>query len=255
VRQVALESGFVVLALSRLETAVLQEQPFRWACIDQLFPAHDAAALAASFPADHYMTIPVQDVECPYSYEARSFMKLGRCTVSYPEGLTPAWHRLGQLLASPAYRSAMGRLTGLDLADAPMEVNLYQYGPEGWLKPHCDIGDKLVTHVLYFNQRWQPADGGCLRILASSDMAATVAEITPTLGRSAVIVRGEKSWHAVTRMRRGCERSRRSMSVIFYVAGFAETMWPFDGEAACLHNYRPPESAGLLSRIRARLSR
>jgi hypothetical protein len=244
-----------LLNLSRLESAVLQQQPFRWASVDQLFRPCDAIDLAASFPIDHYMTIPVQDVDRPYTYEARSFIKLGRCDVSYPDGLTPLWHRLGQTLASREYRSAMGRLTGLDLADAPMEANLYHYGPEGWLKPHCDIGGKLVTHVSYFNERWQRADGGCLRILAAPDIAATVAEIEPTVGRSAVIVRGEESWHAVTPVRQSCARSRRSMNVIFYVAGFAETMWPFDGEAACLHTYQPRVPRGLLSRIRARLLR
>ena len=78
--------------------ATSRRSPFRWACIDRLFSASDAAELARSFPTDHYMTIPVEDVERPYSYEARSFLKLGRASVSYPHGLTPAWQRLGDVL-------------------------------------------------------------------------------------------------------------------------------------------------------------
>lgn len=233
-----------MLDLARLQVATLAEQPFRWASIDQLFHADDAAQLTASFPIDHYMTVPVQDIERPYSYEARPFIKLGQRTVAYPDGLSPAWHRLGQFLASPDYRTAMSQLTRLDLGSAPMEVNLYHYGPEGWLKPHCDNGRRMVTHVLYFNERWRRRDGGCLRILAGPDLAATVAEIVPTVGQSAVLVRGESSWHAITPVLQSCASSRRSMNVIFYVPGLENTMWPFDGEAACLHNYEPSDPLG-----------
>jgi SM-20-related protein len=242
-----------MLKLSRLDSAPVYEQPFRWSLVERLFSAADGAQLAASFPTDHYMTIPVDDVERPYSYEARSIIKMGRSAVSYPERLAPAWCRLAEVVASPAYRAAMSRLTGLDLASAPMEANLYQYGPQGWLKPHCDIGSKVVTHVLYFNDRWRPSDGGCLRILDGPDISATVSEITPTVGRSAVIMRSDNSWHAVTPVRPSCSGLRRSMNIIFYVEGFSETMWPFDGEAECLHDYAPPQAVGLLSRMRSRL--
>jgi hypothetical protein len=231
----------------------MHEQPFRWCVVDGLFSAAHAPELASSFPTDHYMTVPVDDVESPYAYEARSFIKLGATTVSYAERLSSAWRGLGEVLAAPAYRAALSKLTGLDLVSAPMEVNLYQYGPHGWLKPHCDIGTKVVTHVLYFNDRWRPTDGGCLRILDGPDLTGTVSEITPTIGRSAVIVRGEKSWHAITAVRPSCTRLRRSMNVIFYVDGFTETMWPFDGEADCLHEYNAAQSPGLLSRWRSRL--
>jgi SM-20-related protein len=229
-----------VLDLVRLGTGTLHQKPFQWACIDELFPTDEALELAESFPVDHYMTIPVNDVDPPYTYEARSFIKLGRDTLSYPERLTTPWHDLAEVLASADYRAAMSRLTGLDLSTAPMEVNLYRYGPEAWLKPHCDIAPKRVTHVQYFNAHWQPSDGGCLRILTAPDLTAQVAEIAPLAGRSTVLVRSTGSWHAISPVSSNCRNSRCSMNVIFYEAGFSDTMWPFDGEAACLHDYASP---------------
>jgi hypothetical protein len=38
-----------------------------------------------------------------------------------------------------------------------------------------DLADKIVTHVLYFNDAWDPADGGCLQILRSSQMRDTAS--------------------------------------------------------------------------------
>ena len=55
----------------------------------------------------------------------------------------------------------MSALTGLDLSVAPLEVNVFHYPPGGSLGPHPDLGDKIVTHVLYFNEKWNDANGGC----------------------------------------------------------------------------------------------
>ena len=83
-----------------------------------------------------------------------------------------------------------------------------------------------MTHVFYFNETWDPQDGGCLNILRSSDMADSIAEITPIVGNSSVLVRAQNSWHSVSRVVEGCHTSRRSMNVIFYHPGAVSTMWP-----------------------------
>src|SRR5438105_7437559 len=103
----------------------------------------------------------------------------------------------------------MSLLTSCDLTTAPMEVNVFHYGPGANLGPHPDLEDKLVTHVLYFNRSWNREDGGCLTILRSSDPADVAAEIEPIVGNSSVVVRSEESWHAVSRVVDGCQRSRR----------------------------------------------
>lgn len=227
-----------MINLERITTQALHNQPYAWAEIGNLFSQQDAAALAASFPLDHFKTVVGYGGEKDYEYEARALIPMGTDVISHPEQLSEEWLRLAQDLLSFAYRAAMSALTGNDLANVPMEVNVFHYGPGACLGPHPDLEDKLVTHVLYFNQIWDRNDGGCLAILRSSDPASIVTEIEPIVGNSAVLVRSEKSWHAVSRVAHGSCLSRRSMTVTFYRAGSVSTMWP-PGETAPLHAYTP----------------
>jgi Rps23 Pro-64 3,4-dihydroxylase Tpa1-like proline 4-hydroxylase len=131
----------------------------------------------------------------------------------------------------------MSALTGYDLTEAPLEVNVFHYGPGCSLGAHKDLPDKLVTHVLYFNRSWNKSDGGCLSILRSKDLADLVTEVLPVVGNSAVLVRSDESWHAVSRVVNGSASSRRSVTVTFYRPGSVSTMWP-PGDTAPLHRYQ-----------------
>ena len=120
--------------------------------------------------------------------------------MAFPEELSDAWRRLARDLLSPAYRRTMSRFLGRDLTTAPMEAYVCHFGPGAWLGPHVDLKEKIMTHVFYFNAAWDPKDGGCLNILRSSDMADSIAEITPIIGNSSVLVRAQNSWHSVSRV-------------------------------------------------------
>lgn len=229
-----------MLDLTRIEQQKLSTEPFDWAFVDGLFSPADAEALATTYPRDHFKTVKGYDGEKGYEYEARSLIAMGASVPSYVEGLSPAWQQLARALLSRDYRAAMTKLTGCNLLGAAIEVNVFHYTPGSWLGPHLDLKDKLVTHVLYFNQSWNMADGGCLTILRSADMADVVAEVAPIIGNSSVLVRSEKSWHAVSRVVDGCRRSRRSVTVTFYRPGALSTMWPA-GDATPLHGYTASE--------------
>ncbi len=229
-----------MIDLTQISRHTLQTQPYAWTAIGNLFSPKDAAALAASFPCDHFKTVSFYG-DRDYEYDARALINMGADSVSHPEELSEAWLGLARDLLSPAYRVAMSLLTGCDLTTAPMEVNVFHYGPGANLGPHPDLEDKIVTHILYFNQSWNREDGGCLNILRSADPAEVAAEVEPIIGNSAVVVRSEKSWHAVARVVNGCLRSRRSLTATFYREGTVSTMWP-PGDTTLLHRY---DSAGL----------
>lgn len=129
-------------------------------------------------------------------------------------------------------------MTGYDLTAAPIEVNVFHYGPGSSLGPHLDLPEKLVTHVLYCNRSWNPADGGCLSILRSKDPGDVAAKIPPLVGLSSVLVRSDRSWHAVQPVVEGSRTSRRSVTVTFYRTGAVSTMWP-PGDTTPLHRYEP----------------
>lgn len=215
-----------MLEFGRVNQAVLQTEPYKWAFVNELFSPTNAADLAATFPCDKVKKVAGYDREKGYEYFARSLVHMGASEPSHADGLSQHWRELANDFISPAYREAMSRLTGIDLSDAPLEANITYYGPDCWLGPHVDLKEKIVTHVLYFNQTWDRADGGYLMILGSPQESDVLAETLPLVGNSAVLVRSSNSWHAVARVAKNCQLSRRSLNVIFHLPGSVSTMWP-----------------------------
>ncbi|MEP7291457.1 MAG: 2OG-Fe(II) oxygenase [Chloroflexota bacterium] len=222
--------------MTQLSPAAIQTDPFGWAEIGGLYSPEDAAALASSYPHNDFKTLSDTGGEKVFEYEARSLISMGADTVSHPEELSDAWLTLARDLCSPAYRAAISRLIGCDLSASLLEVNVFHYGPGSSLGAHRDLATKIVTHVLYFNPWWDVKQGGCLNILRSSDPTDIAAVIEPIVGNSAIIVRSENSWHAVSRVVDGCSWSRRSLTATFYHPGSPSTMWPLD-DAAPLHRF------------------
>lgn len=247
-----------MIDLTRLDPRLLSNEPYEWAFVDGIFGPRDAAALATFFPRDNFKTVKGYDGEKGYVYEARSLIAMGAAAPSHAESLSPAWRRLAEELLSPAYRAAMARLVGRGLDSLLMEANVFHYGPGSWLGPHVDLREKLLTHVFYFNEAWDVEDGGCLKILRSSDVASEVYRVAPLVGNSVVLVRSGKSWHAVSPVVKSCTRSRRSMTVAFHSPGSVSTLWP-PGDRTPLHLHDEAARAepadgmpGPLTRLRRR---
>lgn len=224
------------LHFERIANHELNTVPYQWAMIDQLFDSKEAADLAANYPIDHYKTVNGYDGEKGYQYEVRSLIHMGEKQAAFSDSLSPSWQRLAQDLLSDEYRKAMSQLTGIDLSSAPMEVNIFQYGPGAWMGPHVDLKDKIVTHVLYFNSEWDSKEGGCLAILRSKNILDEVCLIPPIVGNSALIVRSNHSWHSVLPIAATSHSSRKSVTVTFYHPRSVSTMWP-PGEIPLLHDY------------------
>ncbi|MBV9494875.1 MAG: 2OG-Fe(II) oxygenase [Acidobacteria bacterium] len=216
----------------------LHTEPYLWAVADRLYAPGDAGALAATFPGDHFKHLADYAGEKDFEYESRELIGMGATSVSRPAALSGAWRALAEDLLSERYRDAMATLIGIDLSDAPLEVNVFHYPPGGSLGPHPDLSDKIVTHVLYFNESWNDAEGGCLTILGSADANDVVHTISPIVGNSAILVRSDNSWHAVSPVARDCRSSRRSLTATFYRPGSISTMWP-PSDHPQLHNYPP----------------
>ena len=239
-----------MIDLQRIATHRLETEPYRWALIDGLFSSADAAALAETFPRDHFKRLADYAGEKDFEYESRSLIHMGASSISFADELSYAWRALANDLLSSEYRAAMSALIGVDLSDAPLEVNVFHYPPGGSLGAHPDLRDKIVTHVLYFNSAWDVADGGCLTILRSKDAGDVAKVIPPIVGNSAVLVRSDDSWHAVSPVVKSCRLSRRSLTATFYHPGSVSTMWPA-GDQTALHDYEPT----LWQRIKRRLTR
>jgi len=225
-----------MINLNRILQQRLEVEPYRWAAIDGLFSPPDAAKLATTFPTDHFKRLSHYGGDKDSEYEARALIGMGEGFISRANELSSAWQELANDFLSPAYRTALSALTGIDLNTAPLEVNVFHYPPKGLLGPHVDLQDKIVTHVLYFNSSWNDNDGGCLTILRSSDPKDIATTVSPIVGNSAVVVRSDHSWHSVSPVMESCRLSRRSLTATFYHPGSVSTMWP-PGDNTPLHRY------------------
>ena len=223
------------LQLRALFQGHLQTHPFAWASISDVFTSDAAGVLSDSFPHDHFMSVCASGGEKDYSYEARELVPFGKSATSHAAALHPAWQAFVFDLLTPAYRQAMSALTGLDLSHAPMEVNATHFPVGGMLGPHRDLPDKLVAHLFYFNTGWRREHGGALRILGAGDDHEVLAELPPTLGSSAVLVRSEDSWHEVTPVAQGAPSTRRAVTVTFHRPESSSSMWPA-GSLPSLHS-------------------
>ena len=215
-----------VMTLRRLWGATLATQPYEWTFVDRLFHPAVAAQLVDTFPTDSFAPVHATGGEKDYAYCARELVPMGSTTCSRSGELSDVWLRLAAQLASPAYRNAMSVLTRCDLSNAPLEVNVFRYGPQALLGPHPDLPDKVATHVAYFNRTWDVRDGGCLTILGSSAADDVVAELAPIVGNSAVLVRSDDSWHAVSPVVSSAHEERCSLTATFYRPGSQSSLWP-----------------------------
>ncbi|MDB5575199.1 MAG: oxidoreductase [Bradyrhizobium sp.] len=220
-------SATEVIDLSRISRSQLETEPYRWAAVSGLYSTADAAALAATFPNDHFKRVADHAGEKKHEYQVRSLIRMSAQSISNERQLSSAWQALAHDFLSQAYRSAMSKLIGVDLSDAHLEVNVFHYPPGGIHGAHTDHRDKIVTHVLYFNESWNDDDGGCLLILKSSDVREIVTRISPLVGNSVVLVRSDDSWHAVSHVVPTCQLSRRSLTATFFHPGrVSTTVWP-----------------------------
>lgn len=226
----------LMLNFSRIASATIENDPYRWAIVDGLFANDDAIALSGSFPCDHFKTVTGDDGEKGYEYEARALIGMGADRPAFPADLDSTWRDFAGDLLSQSYRAAMTQLTGIDLSTLTIEANAFHYARGAWLGPHVDLKEKIVTHIFYFNEAWDRDEGGSLTILGSQNLRDVRASVPPVVGSSVVLVRSDNSWHAVPPVSKQSRISRRSVALTFYAPGSVSTMWP-PGDRTPLHTF------------------
>ncbi|HEY1736725.1 MAG TPA: 2OG-Fe(II) oxygenase [Methylovirgula sp.] len=103
--------------------------------------------------------------------------------------------RLMEDLTAPWLRGAVEEKFGIDLSGRPLVWTMRGYVRERDGAVHTDSESKIVTLLLYLNEKWDN-DGGRLRLLRSQDsLDNPVVEIPPDGGTLLCFLRGEKSWH------------------------------------------------------------
>jgi SM-20-related protein len=98
-------------------------------------------------------------------------------------------------LNGPEFRQVIEDKFGIDLLSRPTMFTVRGECRATDGKIHTDSTTKLITVLIYMNEKWDK-DGGRLRILRNgTDLDDYVEEVPPHGGTLLVFRRSEKSWH------------------------------------------------------------
>ncbi len=117
---------------------------------------------------------------------------------SYPlESLAPSMtiKEVIDELDGPEFEAAIEELFDVDLTGRPKMYSLRGYTRSKDGQIHTDSKDKIITVLVYLNERWnQP--GGRLRLLRDGkDVDNFAVEVPPDNGTLLVFRRSDHSWH------------------------------------------------------------
>jgi len=195
-----------------LGAARLNADPYPWARYSGAFS--DPKRLADTFPDDNYEQHAQRRLLetlgrggsaewYQHNVVTRALLELGETRPFKPEGLDDAWHAVAEDLVSPEYRERLTDVTGYDVRSIPMQAHFWIYREGSFFKPHVDKPHKVVTHLMYLTDGWQPEMGGSFQVLGSGDQEDVREEISPSLNNAIVLRRTDNAWHSVSEVPRG----------------------------------------------------
>ena len=156
-----------------LETTPLQRDPFDFVVVPDFLRAERFAEVAKDYPP-----VPGAGSHPPAELSIRGHFK----------GLIDE-------LRGPEFQGAVERKFGIDLSGRPTMYTVRGFVREKDGSIHTDSETKIITVLLYMNERWQE-DAGRLRLLRSpTNLDDYVAEVPPYGGTLLIFRRADNSWH------------------------------------------------------------
>lgn len=163
-----------MIDFSALAAAAVTRSPFSYFTASGVVGDADLAAIAQDFPAISAPGIfPLSNLACH-----------------------GAFARLIEEVRSPRMAALMAEKFGVDLSDKPLMITVRGQCQRKDGRIHADSKDKIVTCLLYLNDKHWDQKGGRLRFLRNErDMNATIAEVPPEGGNFVAFKRADNSWH------------------------------------------------------------
>jgi hypothetical protein len=162
-----------LLDLDRLETTAVTSVPYPFLIVPHFIRAAARPAITADFP----------DVTRAGSFPLPSLT------------FGPAFAALMEALVSEDMRAIVERKFEIDLTGRPTMATVRGQATARDGHIHTDSRTKIVTLLLYMNDRWE-ADRGRLRILRTAhDIHDVAAEVPPDEGTLVLFLNGPTAWH------------------------------------------------------------
>jgi SM-20-related protein len=162
-----------LINLETISKAEVVREPFAFFAAEKVLADSDLDAIRADFPK----------IEKPGIFPL-SALDYG-----------PAFAALVEDIRSSEMAETLGKKFGVNLKGLPVMITVRGYAQAKDGRIHTDTKDKVVTCLLYLNDRWDEG-GGRLRLLRNGDnLEDYAAEIAPNGGAFAAFKVANNSWH------------------------------------------------------------
>ncbi|MBD0694682.1 2OG-Fe(II) oxygenase [Streptomyces sp. CBMA123] len=164
---------------------------------EQLLTAQSVRELNDTFPADDRFQKVVVATEVKRFQLGSLWLHRDGAHLPALKELDPAWTRLLDQLAGPAFLARLSTEVDMDLAALPRDIGLFTHAEGEFISPHHDEPEKALTVVLYFNEDWPADGGGHFEVRASHHGGRPpVRSLPPTAG--SLIAFDSSVWHATS---------------------------------------------------------
>ena len=161
------------LGIEAFRATPLIKEPFEHLVVERFIGTSALAAINADYP----------NISSPGSFPTDELT------------FGPAFNTLLDELNSDAFREAFEEKFGVDLSGRPTITTVRGRCDAKDGKIHTDSTSKIITVLIYMNERWDDT-GGRLRLLRSADdIDDFIVELPPVAGTLLAFKRSNNSWH------------------------------------------------------------
>lgn len=159
--------------LDAFEAAPVAREPFAYAMVPHFIRQEAMDAINADYPL----------VDLPGSFPLPT-LKFG-----------PAFQRLIDAIQGPEFTRAVERKLGIDLSGRPTMVTARGVSAARDGQIHTDSRTKLVTVLIYMNNKWEAPTGRLRLLRGPGDLEDMIAEVPPEEGTLLIFRNEPNAWH------------------------------------------------------------
>lgn len=202
-----MKNNFEIININQIYNTRLINDPFPHALVKDVIFESYKQELIKNFPKDLHTSEKIGDKS--YKMHHKEFINPKSQEIG--KNLHNIWYQLYEEIMQEKYRSSISKLTKIDLDKASIGATFWEYDKDCFLSIHTDKKEKLVTHLIYLNEKWE-GEGG--ELLLYDENKKVKSKIICEVENSPILITSEKSWHSVPSIL--TNKKRRSIQIVFW---------------------------------------
>ncbi len=204
-----------ILDEESISSCEINKKYFKYGIIQNIICPSFRSTLINTFPSGNFEEVHKELSNKQYKMYHRALVDENTAHMPCLSNLNPVWQKLYQDIRSDRYCQLLQDLLNINIANAQISASFWKYNATCFLSPHTDKPEKIVTHLIYFNETWNAGWGGCLHLHENTEEKAIFRTIVPCIDTSVILVTSPDSWHSVAQVTQG-NHQRKSLQIVFW---------------------------------------